>query len=151
MTFDQLFNLANTYILPFWTLMIFLPNWQVTKKVIGSYLYFLPLIGLYIYYLSASFEPELFATLANPSLSDIAAFFSLSGSAGAGWMHFLAMDMFVGRWIYWQGQEKQIWTIHSLILCLFFGPIGLLSHIFTAYLFKGNNGAAEVENDAAVS
>ena len=41
------------------------------------------------------------------------------------------MDLFVGRWIYWQGQEKQILTIHSISLCLFAGPIGLLSHIVT--------------------
>ena len=39
------------------------------------------------------------------------------------------MDLFVGRWIYWQGQEKQILTIHSISLCLFAGPIGLLSDI----------------------
>ena len=135
MNFDQLFNFANTYILPFWTLMIVLPNWGITKKVMGSYLLFIPLIGLYVYYLAASFDPELFAALANPSLADIAKFFSLEGPAAAGWMHFLALDLFLGRWIYWQGQEKGIWTVHSLVLCLFFGPIGLLSHIVTETLF----------------
>ncbi|MDJ0594273.1 MAG: ABA4-like family protein [Pleurocapsa sp. MO_226.B13] len=150
MTFDRLFDLANLYILPFWTLMILLPNWGVTKKVMGSYLPFLPLIGLYIYYLAASFDPELFSTLANPNLQDIAAFFSLEGSAGAGWVHFLVMDLFIGRWIYWQGQEKQIWTIHSLIFCLFFGPVGLLSHIITSFFFSDKN-LEETTMDSAVS
>ena len=135
MTPEQLFNLANAYILPFWTLMIVLPKWGITKKVMSSYWLFLPLIGSYIYYLVISFEPDLFATLANPTLADIANFFSIETSAGAGWMHFLALDLFLGRWIYWQGQEKNIWTIHSLILSLFFGPIGLLSHIVTETLF----------------
>ena len=150
MTFEQLFNLANIYIVPFWALMIFLPNWQLTKKIIGSYLYFLPLIGLYIYYLAASFEPNSFATLANPTLSNIAAFFSQEGSAGAGWIHFLTMDLFVGRWIYWQGQEKNVWTVHSLVLCLFFGPVGLLSHIITAYFSKQEN-SEKSEIDTAIS
>lgn len=150
MTFDRLFDLANLYILPFWTLMILLPNWGVTKKVMGSYLPFLPLIGLYIYYLAASFDPELFSTLANPNLQDIAAFFSLEGSAGAGWVHFLVMDLFIGRWIYWQGQEKQIWTIHSLIFCLFFGPVGLLSHIITSFFFSDKN-LERTTMDSAVS
>lgn len=136
MTFDSLFNLANLYILPFWTLMIVLPNWGITQKVMGTYWLFLPLIGLYIYYLSATFDPDLFATLANPTLADIAAFFSIEGSAGAGWVHFLVLDLFLGRWIYWQGQKEGIWTIHSLILCLFFGPIGLLSHMITETLFQ---------------
>ena len=150
MTFEQLFNLANIYIVPFWALMIFLPNWQLTKKIIGSYLYFLPLIGLYIYYLAASFEPNSFATLANPTLSDIAAFFSQEGSAGAGWIHFLTMDLFVGRWIYWQGEEKKIWIVHSLILSLFFGPAGLLSHIITAYFSKEAIDSTESKTDATV-
>ena len=148
---ELLFDIANLYILPFWTLMILFPNWGVTKKVMGSYWIFVPLIGLYIYYLSATFDPELFATLANPKLKDIAAFFAIEGSAGAGWVHFLVMDLFIGRWIYWQGQSKQIWTIHSLVLCLFFGPVGLLSHIVTDSIFNKQTTPEETMEDAAVS
>ncbi|WP_019504740.1 ABA4-like family protein [Pleurocapsa sp. PCC 7319] len=151
MTPALLFDIANTYVLPFWTVMILFPNWGVTKKVMGSYLIFLPLIGLYIYYLVATVDPESAAALANPQLADIARFFSQEGAAGAGWVHFLVMDLFVGRWIYWQGQEKQIWTIHSLIFCLFFGPVGLLSHIITAAIFNRNNNLAETTTDTAVS
>lgn len=136
-----LFNIANAYVLPFWLAMVFLPNWNLTKKVIGSYWFVLPLIGLYLYYLIVTVDPEAAATLSNPQLADIAKFFGEEGAAGAGWMHFLAMDLFIGRWIYWQGQEKKIWTAHSLILCLFFGPVGLLSHIITETLFakQGDN------------
>ena len=138
-----LFNIANAYILPFWLVMIFLPNSNVTKKVIGSYWFVLPLIGLYLYYLIATVDPEAAATLSNPQLADIAKFFGEEGAAGAGWMHFLAMDLFIGRWIYWQGQEKQVWTAHSLILCLFFGPVGLLSHIITETVFAKQNDSLE--------
>jgi hypothetical protein len=42
------------------------------------------------------------------------------------------MDLFVGRWIYWEGQRTGVWTRHSLALCFFAGPMGLLSHIVTA-------------------
>ena len=138
-----LFNIANAYILPFWLVMIFLPNSNVTKKVIGSYWFVLPLIGLYLYYLIATVDPEAAATLSNPQLADIAKFFGEEGAAGAGWMHFLAMDLFIGRWIYWQGQEKQVWTAHSLILCLFFGPVCLLSHIITETVFAKQNDSLE--------
>ena len=138
-----LFNLANAYVLPFWLAMVLLPNWNITKKVIGSYWFVLPLIGLYLYYLIATVDPEAAATLSNPQLADIAKFFGEEGAAGAGWMHFLAMDLFIGRWIYWQGQKKQVWTAHSLVLCLFFGPVGLLSHIITETLFAKQDDTLE--------
>jgi len=51
-----------------------------------------------------------------------------------GWVHYLVMDLFVGRWIYQEGQKTAVWTIHSLILCLFAGPLGLLSHILTTVI-----------------
>ena len=149
MSSTQLFDLANLYILPFWTMMILFPKWNVTKKVMGSYLPFLPLIGAYIYYLiiTTAGNPESAAALANPQLTDIARFFGEKNAAGAGWVHFLVMDLFIGRWIY--QQEKQIWTIHSLILCLFFGPVGLLSHIITDTIFSKTD-IAEVQSDATV-
>ena len=48
----------------------------------------------------------------------------------------MVFDLFVGRWIYWQGQETGVFTRHSLALCLFAGPIGLLSHLVTDALWK---------------
>jgi hypothetical protein len=136
MSVTQLFDLANLFVLPFWALMIFLPNWNITKKVMESYLLFIPLVGLYIYFLATTLDAETAKAMSSPNLNAIALFFSEEAAAATGWVHFLVMDLFVGRWIYWQGQEKQIWTIHSIILCLFAGPVGLLSHIITAGLVK---------------
>ena len=151
MLVTNLFNIANLFVLPFWLLMIFLPKWKITQRVTQSYIPFVPLAGLYLYLFISSITPENAQALSKPQLADIARFFSQEGSAGAGWVHFLVMDLFVGRWIYWQGQEKQIWTIHSLIFCLFFGPVGLLSHIITAAIFNRNNNLAETTTDTAVS
>ena len=131
MDINQIFNFANLFVLPFWGLMIFLPNWEITKKVMKSYIPFVILAGIYIYYFSGSLDPESVKVLSNPNLDDLARVFAIRTIAATGWTHFLIMDLFVGRWIYWQGQEKQILTIHSISLCLFAGPIGLLSHIVT--------------------
>lgn len=68
-----------------------------------------------------------------------------------GWIHFIVMDLFVGRWIYLQGQEKGIWTRHSLALCLFAGPVGLLSHLITTQLQERVFGLAEVNGSEALS
>jgi hypothetical protein len=134
---SQLFDLANLFVLPFWALMIVLPKWEITRKVITSPLPFATLAGLYIYLLVVAVDPESAQALANPKLADIARFFANEGAAAVGWVHFLVMDLFVGRYIYLEGQNNGIITIHSLILCLFFGPIGLLSHLITRVVLVG--------------
>lgn len=134
MTVTRLFDFANLFVLPFWALMIFLPRWEITKKVMGSFIPFVVLAGLYIYLFSGTITAESAQALSNPQLADIARFFSTERIAATGWVHFLAFDLFVGRWIYWEGQKTGIWTIHSLALCLFAGPIGLLSHILTVWI-----------------
>lgn len=131
---DQIFNVANLFVLPFWALMIILPNWGVTRKVMESYIPFVILAAVYLYLFISSITPENAAALSNPKLADIAQFFADEKAAATGWIHFLVMDLFVGRWIYWEGQKTGIWTIHSLAFCLFAGPLGLLSHILTAWI-----------------
>ncbi|WP_414563380.1 MULTISPECIES: ABA4-like family protein [unclassified Anabaena] len=136
MTITQLFNIANIFVVPFWLLMIFLPNWKVTRRVMESYLPFVILAGAYLYLFVSSITPENAQALSNPQLADIARFFADETAAATGWIHFLVMDLFVGRWIYWEGQKTGIWTIHSIALCLFAGPLGLLSHVITYWITK---------------
>jgi len=131
MSLDLLFNGANLFVLPFWTLMILLPSWGVTRAVMRSNLPFMGLAGLYIYLFIISLDPESAQAFSNPQLADLARLFSQEKVVATGWVHFLVMDLFVGRWIYWQGQQTGVWTIHSLTLCLFAGPLGLLSHLLT--------------------
>ena len=134
MSIAQIFNVANLFVLPFWALMIVLPKWKVTQRVMESYLPFVPLAAVYLYLFVNSITPENAQALSNPQLPDIARFFADQKAAATGWIHFLVMDLFVGRYIYLQGQKTGIWTIHSLVLCLFAGPLGLLSHIFTDWI-----------------
>jgi hypothetical protein len=134
LTVDQIFNGANLFVLPFWILMIFLPNLGITRNVMKSYIPFAILAIVYLYLFVSSINPESAAALSNPQLDDIAQVFSDKTIAATGWIHFLVMDLFIGRYIYWQGQETGVWTIHSLLFCLFAGPIGLLSHILTTWI-----------------
>ncbi|MCL2934540.1 MAG: DUF4281 domain-containing protein [Trichodesmium sp. MAG_R03] len=134
MTIDLIFNGANLFVLPFWALIIFLPNWKVTRKIMESFIPFILLVAVYLYLLISSLTPESIAALSSSTLSDIAKFFGEESGAATGWVHFLVMDLFVGRWIYWEGQRTGVWTFHSIILCLFAGPLGLLSHILTSWI-----------------
>ena len=79
------------------------------------------------------------------TLADIARLFASEKVAATGWVHFLVMDLFVGRWIYWEGQRSGVWTRHSLIICLFAGPMGLLSHIVTQWITQRFFAASTAE------
>lgn len=136
MLVTNLFNIANLFVLPFWLLMIFLPKWKITQRVMQSYIPFVPLAGLYLYLFISSITPENAQALSNPQLADIARFFADETAAATGWIHFLVMDLFVGRYIFLAGVKNSMLTFHSLSLCLFAGPLGLLSHIFTYWIYQ---------------
>ncbi|MEL6160646.1 MAG: ABA4-like family protein [Cyanobacteria bacterium J06623_5] len=144
MVIEYLYNGANLFALPFWTLMVILPGWSVTRRVMGSALMFVPLALAYLYCFANSLDPDSMASFANPTLSALAGLFADERVMATGWIHYIVMDLFVGRWIYWQGQEKGIWTRHSLLLCLFAGPVGLLSHLITTQLQERVFGLSDV-------
>lgn len=134
MTLDFLFNAANLFVLPFWALMVILPKWGVTQKVMASFLPFVALASLYVYLFVLSVDAESAQSFSNPQLADLAQLFAKETVTATGWVHFLVMDLFIGRWVYWEGQRTGVITTHSLILCLFAGPLGLLSHIVTRWV-----------------
>ncbi|HEY9845794.1 MAG TPA: ABA4-like family protein, partial [Candidatus Caenarcaniphilales bacterium] len=111
-------------------------------RVINSFLPFVALTSLYLYLIGGTLSVESLQALANPKLPEITRFFADPRAVTTGWVHFLVFDLFVGRWIYLEGQRTGMWTTHSLVLCLFAGPLGLLSHILTVWLTQGFGSAA---------
>jgi apolipoprotein N-acyltransferase len=136
MNLSQLFDLGNVFVLPFWALMILLPRWELSRKVMASPLPFVALALLYLYGFINSLTPESAADLANPTLASLTRVFSQEPVAFTGWIHFLVMDLLAGRWIYENSLNQGIWFRHSLILCLFAGPLGVLSHVMTVAVFN---------------
>ena len=143
MSAELLFDLANLFVLPFWALMLIAPRWRVTQTVMASDLPFLPLVGVYGYFFALTLNAETAQALSNPTLSLVAELFADERAAAAGWAHFLVMDLFVGRWVYWQGQRSSIWARHSVALCLFAGPVGVLSHVVTRWIAQWQGKTAE--------
>lgn len=144
MFIEYLYSGANLFALPFWALMVLFPSWNITRRIMTSTLMFIPIALAYIYCFANSLDPDTTAAFANPTLSTLAGLFADERVMATGWIHYIVMDLFVGRWIYLQGQEKGIWTRHSLVLCLFAGPVGLLSHLITTQLQERVFGLAEV-------
>jgi hypothetical protein len=154
---ELLFNGSNLFVLPFWALMILLPKWNITQRVINSYLPFAALAGVYLYFfVVTNTDPQTAEAFSDPQLqlSTLAQLFGDESVMAAGWVHYLVMDLFVGRWIYQQGRATGVWTIHSLVLCLFAGPLGLLSHILTqgitqTFFRKSDASTSEPEAEPA--
>lgn len=81
-----------------------------------------------------------------PDLAALSKGFSYEWCMAVGWAHFIAMDLFVGRWIYLDSRKNNVFAVHSLLLCLFFGPTGVISHVLT----RGVTGLARGEKLADV-
>jgi len=47
------------------------------------------------------------------------------------WAHLVTGDLFLGRWILFDSLRNRVFAFHSILLALFLGPIGLLSHLLT--------------------
>lgn len=126
MTADQVFSIANNVALLGWVLLIILgPRRWVAPLVTGA---ILPLL------LAALYGPLIAAHWSETpgggfgSLSQVATLFSNRWLLLAGWVHYLAFDLFVGSWEVRDARAHRIshWlVIPCLILTFLFGPIGL--------------------------
>ena len=102
-----LFRLGNLLVLPFRALMILLPRRRWTVRIMRS-----PFVSAApaLFY-AALVLPRLGAiwpAIARPTLPGVAALLgSLEGTTIA-WVHFLAFDLFIGRWIYLDSQERRL-------------------------------------------
>jgi Domain of unknown function (DUF4281) len=114
--------------MPFWFLMIFLPRWKVTKTIIASPYIIVPAALLY----AALVIPNIgstFTQLANPNLESISKLLGSSSGATVAWVHFLAFDLFVGRYAYLEGQKRNLNVFLMgvvLFSILMYGPLGAL-------------------------
>lgn len=131
---EAVFNAENIAIFPFWLAMIAAPKNPVTKAVMGGYLVPFLCGFVYVYLTWYSFSDprilEAFST-GQPDLAALSRGFSYEWCMAVGWAHFVAMDLFVGRWIYLDSQKNDVFAAHSLLLTLFFGPTGAISHVTT--------------------
>jgi hypothetical protein len=126
-----LFKLSSLLTMPFWALMILFPRWRWTARILKSPYVIAPaalLYGALVLPLIGTILPA----VANPSLSGIAALLSSPAGATIAWVHFLAFDLFVGRWIYLDSRERNanpFLMAPILFLTILLGPIGLLLYL----------------------
>ncbi len=123
---SAIFNFGNAFVLIGWALLLILPNYQYTPSIVKMGVV-LVLSALYTVVIGSglgNFSADSFSTLAN-----VKALFQDDAAVAAGWLHYLAFDLFVGAYIVQKAQENGLprW-LYSLILpfAFMFGPMGYL-------------------------
>jgi hypothetical protein len=128
---DLIFQLSTLLTMPFWLLMILLPHWRGTQRIMASLWTVVPAALLYVV-LIVPLLPTAFPILLNPSLGTVTGLLAVPQGATAGWVHFLAFDLFVGRWAYLDSRTRGLnpWLVSPvLFLILMVGPLGLLLYL----------------------
>ena len=135
--FDTLFSLSNILTMPFWLLMILLPTWRWTERLMQSVWTVAPAALAYVILVLPGML-SLLPLLANPQLGTIAALLGTPAGATIGWIHFLAFDLFVGRWAYLDSRQRRLHPVLAsitLFFILMFGPLGFILYLITRSLF----------------
>jgi hypothetical protein len=122
----RLFEFANTTALLCWIALVFQP-----KRVAPVLRFAIPAAFAVLYIWALSTTPP------NPaggfgSLVQVKALFTQDRAVLAGWVHYLAFDLFIGCWEVLDAQERGIAhliVVPCLILTFMFGPAGLLLYV----------------------
>jgi hypothetical protein len=149
---EYVFNLGNMLALLAWVMLIIFPSTRIVRVVVisGGLLLLLALcyLGMIIAHLPSA-EGDF------SSLEGVASMFKNANMVVAGWLHYLAFDLFVGIWITLDARAhkfKHWWIIPSLIFTFMLGPIGLLSYYILRSILMKNWKLGlfdkQIENDA---
>lgn len=137
MSAEALFSVAGYLVFPGWLLLLFLPRWKFSATLIAPVI--IPVILAFLYgWLLFSQMPE--SEGGYGSLAEVRALFTNDFNLLAGWIHYLAFDLFIGSWIVRDSDRYQIHhlaVVPCLLLTFLFGPVGLLVYLSVRAGWKG--------------
>jgi hypothetical protein len=134
LTFENIYLWVNFGVIPFWMMLILVPNSKITLILINSII--LPLIfaGLYIYVLYQAIflggsVLDIFNLYLN--LENLYTIFATESFLLIFWLHFTAINLFLGSWasrdaIKYNMSRRLMFL--PLILIYFSGPVGIVLH-----------------------
>ena len=124
----QTFAFCNLAVLPGWLLLIVLPRWRWTRIVAA---YAIP-AGLGLVYLLLMIQNFDLDDGGFGSLDQVARLFENPWLLLAGWIHYLAFDLFIGAWEVRDAQRlgiHHLLVVPCLVLTFMLGPVGLLLYL----------------------
>ena len=126
MSFEQLFSSASLLAMLGWVVLVFLPRRWAWLNLIPSLV--IPLILSLVY--SFLIARYFFAADGGfDSLANVQLLFTYPSAALAGWVHYLAFDLFVGGVVAKHADEiglSRLIQAPILLLTFWFGPFGYL-------------------------
>jgi hypothetical protein len=126
-----LFSLTFAVAAPFWALMILAPRWSWTARIIDSPLIVLPPVLIYAALVLPALG-DVLPAVASPTLDSVRDLLGTDAGAAAGWAHFIAFDLFVGRWVWLDARERGVPALVMapvLLLTIMLGPLGLAVYL----------------------
>ncbi len=131
MSADLIFTLCSNAILPGWLLLVFAPKWKWTTGFITSFLIpcMLGVVYIGLFISQANVMPQ-GGGFGSPQ--ELALSFSNPYLLTAGWIHYLAFDLFVGTCYVTDAQKQGLnhWLVVTcLVFTLMLGPA-----VFALYL-----------------
>ena len=132
LTFENIYLWINLGILPFWFMLIIIPNSKFTTFFVYSVI--LPLIlstaYIYVIYQAILLEEPIFDIFKiYLSLENLYTLFVTESFLLVFWLHFLTLNLFLGSWIARDGVKYNMprgLVFVPLILVYFTGPLGLV-------------------------
>ncbi len=134
LTLENIYLWTNFGILPFWILLIIAPNSKITQFFLNSVI--LPLIlsaaYSYIIYQSILLDENIFDFFSlYLGIDNLYTIFSTESFLLVFWLHFLALNIFLGTWMSRDGVKYNInrsLMFFPLLLVYFTGPLGLVMY-----------------------
>ena len=130
-TIETLYMWVNLGVLPFWFILVFFPQSHLCKYFVTSIFPVLILSGCYIFVLHKSYQLD-YDFLGNFTLylglDDLSRLFEDNLYLLVFWIHFIAINLFVGGWIVKDAQKfyiNKFLLAVPLVITYLIGPIGL--------------------------
>ena len=146
LTFENIYMWANLGVLPFWLMLIVIPNSRFTQILINSIVLPLILSAAYIFIIYQTIslnEPVLDVFKLYLSMDNLYTVFASENFLLIFWLHFLSINLFVGLWISRDAVKYNISRSLALIPLLFVylaGPIGLVLYWFIRVFYAKRLG-----------
>jgi len=146
LTIENIYLWINIGVLPFWFMLIVVPNSRVTLIFVNSIIAPLVLASAYVYviYLAIlSEEPLLDLIKIYSSLDALYTIFATDNFLLIFWIHFVSLNLFLGSWVSRDSIKHSIsrkLVFIPLILIYFTGPIGLIFYWFIRIFYAKKIG-----------
>jgi hypothetical protein len=140
MAMETIFSTGSSVALLGWLLLVFVPYWRGIAQFVAAVaipvvlsLAYTALIGVWWSRAEGGFS----------SIEDVETLFQSRPMLVAGWLHYLAFDLWFGAWISREARKEGIphlLVVPLLPLTLMFGPIGFLAFTLMRAAWRGGRG-----------